>query len=123
MKSKAFILIFNYISLIAMSFLYGYLDNELDLSVIYFVALTFFLICGIKNIKDRTRNELIEIYNKVFSGATVLLAVDGLCRLKNGRPIDDDIGDVIFAIFMLYSAGVYFYYIYWKPYRDFHKKQ
>lgn len=122
MKKETFILIFNYISLVLMCFLYSYLDNELELSMIYFVALTFFLICGIKNIIDHTRDELIQIYNKGFSGATVLLIADGLCRLKNGRPIDDDIGDIIFAIFMLYSAGVCFYYIYWKPYRDFHKK-
>lgn len=122
MKRRTFILIFNYISLVLMCFLYGYLDNELELSMIYFVALTFFLICGIKNIIDHTHDELIQIYNKGFSGATVLLIADGLCRLKNGRPIDDDIGDIIFAIYMLYSAGVCFYYIYWKPYRDFHKK-
>lgn len=122
MEKKTFILIFNYISLVSMSFLYGYLDNELQLSLIYFVALTFFLVCGLKNIIDHTRDELIQIYNKVFSGATVLLIADGLCRLINGRPIDDDIGDIIFAIFMVCSAGVCFYYIYWKPYCNFHKK-
>ncbi|MBR1592514.1 MAG: hypothetical protein IJ666_05830 [Ruminococcus sp.] len=122
MKNKAFLLIFNYIALILMNFIYGYQDGELQLSTIYFFALTFFLILGIKNIADGTREVLIEIYNKIFSGATFLLFADGICRLVNGQAMSENIGDVLYTILMVYCAGVCFYYLYWKPYHNFYRK-
>lgn len=109
MKKKVFMSTLNYIVIIVLTTIYGFVDNLIIQSFIFNIFGTVFYIYQIINIKKGENKLKVNMLLKIFSVMNLYLLGGGIYIIFTGNTPSDEFGDLAAIVLLIIIVAIYYY--------------